>query len=175
MPRDVNLSDSKCCENATVGKNGLIDPYIYAIVNLSYHAICKLSGNFRQFVTYLFQSCNLQIIWTYIVRYFWFSVDFFWEIDWWRNRQFAKLSDDFKKNKMFRWKKNDFFYRLPGLCVSLYFFLKDAQKPALENCLKIQIVRKYTFIFIFFIFKKFFFVLKSSETIYKLSEIFVNL
>ena len=23
MPRDVSLSDSKCCENATVGKNGL--------------------------------------------------------------------------------------------------------------------------------------------------------
>ena len=23
MPRDVSLSDSNCCENATVGKNGL--------------------------------------------------------------------------------------------------------------------------------------------------------
>ena len=26
MPKDVSVSDSKCCENATVGKNGLRKP-----------------------------------------------------------------------------------------------------------------------------------------------------
>ena len=37
--------------------------FVYVSVNLSNQAIYKLSENFRQFVKYLFQSVNLQIVW----------------------------------------------------------------------------------------------------------------
>ena len=40
MPRDVSLSDSKCCENATVGKNGLNQMVYHFEVDLESNGHC---------------------------------------------------------------------------------------------------------------------------------------
>ena len=73
--------------------------WVYVSVNLSYQAICKFSENIRQFVKCLFQSVNSQIVWKF---YSTESTDFFWQIDWWRNRQFVNCQSINPKDRRFQ-------------------------------------------------------------------------